>query len=384
MSPLDTLRGTPMSRRVSFLDVGAGYRELRAEIDEAVQRVLDSGWYILGPEVEAFEREYAEYVGAKHCVGVGNGLEAMTLTLRAWGIGPGDEVIVPANTYIATWLAVTQVGAKLVPCELDPATYNLDPSRVERALSARTKVVMPVHLYGQAADLTSITQVLKGTGVRVLDDAAQGHGALHAGKRVGAIADATAWSFYPGKNLGALGDAGAVTTNDEALAESLRVLRNYGSRTKYQNDVAGFNSRMDPLQAAVLRAKLPHLDAWNDRRAAIAARYTQAFADLPWLTLPIVPSHSRPAWHLYVVRCRFRNELQEHLQALGVQTLIHYPIPPHRQQAYAGLGLTDDDYQHTLAIHDTILSLPLGPQLPSADVEHVIASVRSFAPPEPR
>lgn len=353
---------------VPFLDLRAAYRELKAEIDAAVARVLDSGWYILGQEVEAFEAEYAAYCGAQHCVGVANGLDALHLALLAMEVGPGDEVIVPSNTYIATWLAVSQCGATPVPVEPDPATYNLDPQRIEAAITPRTKVILPVHLYGLPADLDPILAIAQRHGLRVLEDAAQAHGARYKGQRIGAHGDAVAWSFYPGKNLGALGDAGAVTTNDPQLADRIRVLRNYGSRVKYVNEVQGWNSRLDPLQAAILRVKLAHLDEWNARRAEIAALYLRELADCG-VVLPQVPDWAQPVWHLFVVRHPRRDDFQQRLAQAGVQTLIHYPIPPHRQAAYAGLGIAPGTLPIAERLAAEVLSLPMGPHLSSAQAE---------------
>lgn len=360
---------------IPFLDLKAAYAELRGEIDAAVARVLDSGWYILGAEVEAFEQEYAAYTGAAHCVGLANGLDALHLGLRALDIGPGDEVIVPSNTYIASWLAVSQCGATPVPVEPDAHTYNLDPARIEAAITPRTCAIMPVHLYGQPADLDPILDIARRHGLRVIEDAAQAHGARYRGRRLGAHGDLVAWSFYPGKNLGAFGDAGAVTTNDAALDRRLRVLRNYGSRVKYVNDEAGWNSRLDPLQAAALRVKLAHLDAWNQRRCALAAAYGQALAALP-LQLPQVPDWAEPAWHLYVVQTESRDELQQRLAAAGIGSLIHYPIPPHRQQAYADAGLAAGSLPIAEAMAERVLSLPMGPQLPVEAVARVAAALR--------
>lgn len=264
--------------KVPFLDFVGPYAELKAELDEAYFRFMQSAWYILGREVEAFEQEFASYCGVRHCVGVGNGLEALHLILRAYGIGPGDEVIVPSNTYIATWLAVSYAGAVPVPVEPDPRTYNLDPSQVEAAITARTKAVMPVHLYGQPADMDPIMAIARNRGLKVIEDNAQAQGARYKGRRTGALGDAAGNSFYPGKNLGAFGDAGAVTTDDADLADRVRTLRNYGSKRKYYNDCRGFNSRLDELQAALLRVKLKKLDEWNDRRRAVAAWYEAGLA----------------------------------------------------------------------------------------------------------
>jgi dTDP-4-amino-4,6-dideoxygalactose transaminase len=357
---------------VPFLDVRAAYLALQPEIDAAVARVLHSGWYTLGDEVEAFEDEWAAYCGAAHAVGVGNGLDALHLALRALEVGPGDEVIVPSNTYIATWLAVSYCGATPVPVEPDARDHNLDPGRIEDAITSRTKVIVPVHLYGVPARLDEILELARRRGLRVLEDAAQAHGARYAGRPLGAHGDMVAWSFYPSKNLGAIGDAGAVTTNDAELAERIRLLRNYGSRVKYVNEVQGFNSRLDPLQAAVLRAKLRWLDAWNARRAQIAAGYLSALAD-SGLGLPTVPPSAVPAWHLFVVTHPQRDALAKLLAERGVQTLIHYPIPPHRQAAYATCRDLQLPLADRLAAH--VLSLPIGPHLDAAQQQQVIDAV---------
>jgi dTDP-4-amino-4,6-dideoxygalactose transaminase len=361
---------------VPFLDLRAAYLELREDIDAAIARVCDSGWYILGPEVERFEEGYAEYLGATHCIGVGNGLEALQLALRAMGVGAGDEVIVSSNTYIATWLAVTNMGATPVVVEPDPATHNLDPARVEAAISARTKVILPTHLYGQPADLDPILDLARKHGLRVLEDGAQAHGARYKGKRLGGHGDAVAWSFYPGKNLGALGDGGAITTNDPDLARELRMLRNYGSEKKYHNEIIGFNSRLDPIQAAVLRVKLRYLDEWNRRRSDIAKLYLDAL-DGCGLGLPFVPDWADSAWHLFVVRLQHRESLQAQLTAQGIQTLIHYPVPPHLQPAYAPLGLAKGAFPIAERLADEVLSLPIGPHLSLDDVKVVAAAVQN-------
>ena len=363
---------------VPFLDLHAGYAEVRDDLDAAYRRVMESGWYIGGEEVEAFEAEFADYCGAEHGVGVGNGLDALHLVLKAYGVGPGDEVIVPSNTFVATWLAVTYTGATPVPVEPDPATYNLDPDRLAEAVTSRTKAVMPVHLYGLPADLDAVLEVARAHGLRVVADAAQAHGARYHGQRVGSLGDAAGFSFYPGKNLGAFGDAGAVTTDDADLADRVRVLRNYGSREKYRNEVVGHNSRLDPLQAAFLRVKLTHLDAWNARRAEIAARYLDGLEGLDDLTLPHVPDGAESAWHLFVVRHPERDRLQAALAADGIQTLIHYPVPPHRQPAYADLGMDDGRFPIAEAVHREVLSLPIGPHLDAASVDRVIGAVRAF------
>lgn len=361
---------------IPFLDLKAPYIELKQEIDEAIARVVSSGWYIGGPEVEAFEEDYAAYCGAKHAIGVANGLDALHLTLLAMDVGPGDEVIVPSNTYIATWLAVSQCGATPIPVEPDERTYNIDPARIEAAISNRTKVILPVHLYGQPADLDPILHIARKHGLKVLEDGAQAHGAKYKGKRLGAHGDAVAWSFYPGKNLGAMGDGGAVTTNDAKLADRIQVLRNYGSRVKYVNEVQGYNSRLDPLQAAILRVKLAHLDTWNTRRTAIAEQYQEGLTD-SGLTLPIVPDWSTPAWHLYVIRHANRDELARVLSERGIGSLIHYPIPPHMQLAYSHLGLTQGHLPIAERIHNEVLSLPMGPTMKSAEADCVIEAINA-------
>jgi dTDP-4-amino-4,6-dideoxygalactose transaminase len=356
-------------------------RRHRAELLAAFTRVLDSGWYVLGAEVEAFEREFAGWCGSAHCVGVGNGLDALTLIFRAYiqqGVMiEGDEVIVPANTYIASILAVSAVRLRPVLVEPDPATFNLDPSRIEAAITPRTKAILAVHLYGRAADMTRITEIAKRRGLKVVEDCAQAHGAIHAGLRVGAWGDAAGFSFYPTKNLGALGDAGAVTTNDAELAGLVRVLRNYGSEKKYHNLHQGVNSRLDELQAALLRVRLPGLDAENARRREVAKRYLAEIRN-PLVSLPMSPEEAAAhVWHLFVVRCAERDRLQRHLAGQGVQTMVHYPIPPHRQQAYRGVftGL----WPITEAIHAEVLSLPMGPHLTDVEVERVVAAVNAFA-----
>lgn len=363
---------------VPFLNLKTQYVELRGEMDIAYRRVMNSGWYILGAEVEAFEKEFADYCGVKHCIGVGNGLDALHLILHAYGIGKGAEVIVPANTYIATWLAVSHAGATPVPVEPDERTYNLDPKRVEEALTPHTRAILPVHLYGQTADMDAVLDIARRHGLTVIEDAAQAHGALYKGNKAGSLGDAAGFSFYPGKNLGAFGDAGAITTNDSKLADKIRALRNYGSRVKYFNEVKGFNSRLDPLQAAFLRVKLKYLDKWNKRRSSVAKRYLRELSDIPGLTLPFVRQWAAPAWHLFVVRHQQRDALQKHLERTGVGTLIHYPVPPHLSGAYAEMGCKDGDYSVTEKIANTVLSLQIEPHLKENEISAVIKAVRSF------
>jgi dTDP-4-amino-4,6-dideoxygalactose transaminase len=362
---------------VPFLDLQAAYLELKSEIDAAILRVLNSGWYILGPEVEAFEAEYSAYCEANHTIGVANGLDALHLALLAMGVGPGDEVIVPSNTYIATWLAVSQCGATPVPVEPVEATFNIDPTRIEAAITPCTKVILPVHLYGQPVDLDPILRIARSHGLKVLEDGAQAHGARYKGKRIGSHGDAVAWSFYPGKNLGALGDGGAVTTNDTELAERIKLLRNYGSKVKYVNEVQGYNSRLDPIQASVLRVKLKQLDEWNARRAQISERYNAVLGETR-LVLPVVPDYAVPVWHLYVIRSRQRDTLQQHLTSRSIGSLIHYPIPPHLQQVYSSLGYKRGDLPIAEAMGEQMLSLPIGPQLARQDLNQVVNALHEF------
>lgn len=362
--------------KVPFLDIGAAHRELRGPLDDAWARVRDSGWYILGEEVEAFEAEFAAYCDVPHCIAVGNGLDALILLLKAAGIGEGDEVIVPSNTYIATWLAVTHAGATPVPVEPDARSFNIDPERVEAAIGPRTKAIMAVHLYGQPADMAPLADIARAHGLKLFEDAAQSHGATYRGARCGALGDGAGFSFYPGKNLGALGDGGAITTGDAELADTLRMLRNYGSRVKYRHEAIGYNSRLDELQAAFLRAKLPALDEWNERRRRIAARYLDALANTPLLLPEVIPD-ADPVWHLFVVRHPDRERLVRELDAAGIGTVIHYPTPPHRQQAYAGMrGLALPISEQ---LHDEVLSLPIGPQMSDEQVDYVIETLRRAA-----
>jgi dTDP-3-amino-3,4,6-trideoxy-alpha-D-glucose transaminase len=365
---------------VPFLDVRAATEELEAPVLEAIERVVRGGWYVLGEETAAFEREFAAFTGAQHTVGVGNGLDAITLALQALGIRPGDEVIVPANTFIATWVAVAQTGARPVGVEPVVGQWNLDPARVADAITPRTRALVPVHLYGQPADLGELLALAKKHGLAVVEDAAQAHGARYNGRRIGAHGDAVAWSFYPGKNLGALGDGGAVTTDDAGLAARVRALGNYGSSKKYVHDVLGANSRLDEIQSAVLRIKLQHLDTWNERRRAIAQRYAEELAEVPGLHLPEVAPNREHVWHLYVIDHASRDELQKYLATNGIQTLVHYPIPAHLSGAFAPLGLGEGAFPITEQAARTHLSLPIGPHLSGEDVGRVIDACQSFSP----
>jgi dTDP-4-amino-4,6-dideoxygalactose transaminase len=361
---------------IPFLDLKAINLLQQDEIEQAMRRVLLSGWYVLGKEVDAFEQAYATYCGTRHAIGVANGLDAIFLVLKAWGVGPGDEVIVPSNTYIATWLAASHCGATPVPVEPVDGTYNLDPARVEAAITPRTRAIIPVHLYGQCVDMDPLMAIAQRHGLKVVEDCAQAHGALYHGRRAGSLGHAAAFSFYPGKNLGALGDGGAITTDDDALALQLRTLRNYGSQKKYHNDVAGFNSRLDELQAAILAVKLPALDGQNARRAALAALYNDHLAGIPGLVLPVVAAAQTPVWHLDVERHPQRDALAQKMADAGIGTLVHYPIPPHRQAAYAAMGLGDGTFPIAEAIHRDVLSLPMGPTLTDADAVAVAHALR--------
>lgn len=361
---------------IPFLDLRSINLRQRQEFHQALDRVLDSGWLILGEETRAFEAEFAAYCGAKHAVGVANGLEALHLVLRAWGIGPGDEVIVPSNTYIATWLAVSYTGATPVPVEPIEATCNIDPARVEAAITPRTRAIIAVHLYGQTADMAALMPIAERHGLKVLEDAAQAHGARQHGRRAGTLGHAAGFSFYPGKNLGALGDAGAVTTDDATLADQLRVLRNYGSKVKYHNEVIGYNSRLDELQSAFLRAKLPLLDADNARRREIAGIYDRELAGIPGLMLPTIAPGCEPVWHLYVVRHARRDALAQALAAAGVGTVIHYPIAAHEQPAYRELGIEKGAFPIAERLHAEVLSLPIGPTMSCDQAVVVAAAVR--------
>ena len=363
-------------KQIPFLDLKASYLELKEELDAAYRRVMESGWYILGQEVEAFEQEFADYCGVKHCIGVGNGLEALHLILRAMEIGPGDEVIVPANTYIATWLAVTYAGAIPIPVEPDERTYNIDPKRIEEAITPRTRAIFPVHLYGQPADMDPILEIAKRHNLKVIEDAAQAHGARYKGKLTGGLGDAAGFSFYPGKNLGAFGDGGAVTTNDDLLADRIRSLRNYGSHVKYYNEVKGFNSRLDELQAAFLRVKLRKLDEWNARRKIVADLYNKGLAEVPDITLPYVSEWAEPVWHLFVIRTSERDQLQKHLADHGIQTMIHYPVPPHKQEAYCEMVLTALPISEK--IHREVLSIPMSPVMTDNEVERVVKALNTI------
>lgn len=359
--------------RVSFLDVGYTYHTIQDEIDTAVQRVLQSGQYIGGNEVSIFETNFAKFVDANHCVGVGNGLDAITLSLRALGVGPGDEVIVPSHTFIATWLAVSETGATPVPVEPELNGYNIDPTFIEAAITKKTKAIIMVHLYGKPCDIDEIHSIASQHGLRVIEDAAQAHGATYKGKRIGGHSDVVTWSFYPGKNLGAFGDGGAVTTDDAQIAAAIRLLGNYGASKKYEHDVLGINSRLDPLQAAVLDVKLKHLNSWNQRRTEIARLYCAELAGLDGIELPIFSDKS--SWHLFVIRSNKRDVLCTKIEQNGIGYGIHYPKPPHRQEPYRE-SHSKNDLSVTDRLATQVLSLPIGPHLDVESLAHVIQCLR--------
>ena len=367
-----------MMTRIPYLDLKQTNLICQEELEQAYHLFVDSGRYILGEAVEKFEGEFADYVGVKHCVGVGNGLEALHLILTAFGIGEGHEVIVPSNTYIATWLAITYTGAKPVPVEPDPRNYNLDPNRVESALTEKTRCILPVHLYGQPANMKPIMEIANKRNLFVIEDAAQAHGALYQARKCGSLGHAAGFSFYPAKNLGALGDAGAVTTQDASLADKIRTLRNYGSKRKYYNDFLGFNSRLDEIQAAFLSVKLSYLDGWNEKRKEIAAYYSRSLEEISELSLPYVPDWSGHVWHIYPILCSQRYALQNYLKDSGIDTLIHYPVPPHLSDAYGFLNYKKGDFPIAEAIALTELSLPIGPCMNIKDAEYVVRAIKNF------
>lgn len=367
-----------MNNQIQFLDLHSTYKELEKEFKNSFKKVMESGFYILGDEVETFEKEYAKYSDSKYCVGVANGLEAISLSLLACGIKPGDEVIVPSNTYIATWLGVSNIGAVPVPVEPDEQTYNINPTLIKKAITSKTRAIIPVHLYGQPADMISINKISKGYGLKVIEDAAQAHGAKINNKKIGSHGDIASWSFYPGKNLGAFGDGGAITTNSIEYAEKIKSLRNYGSKVKYVNDELGFNSRLDPLQAAFLSIKLNHLEIWNDRRRTIANKYLQEI-DNKKITLPYVKEWSDPVWHLFVLRTKNRKLLQEHLNKSGIGSLIHYPIPPYKQKAYSHLNMNYDNFPIANTLADEVISIPIGPHLKRDESDRVVECINEYS-----
>jgi dTDP-4-amino-4,6-dideoxygalactose transaminase len=366
-----------MSPSVPFVSLAQSIAGLREELLAATARVLDSGMFIMGPELLAFESEFAMHSGASHVVGVGNGLDALTLALHAMGVGAGDEVITPCHTFIATWLAISACGATPVAADVDPATYTLDPDSLAHVITPRSKAVIAVHLYGHPADMDGINAVAKANGLKVLEDAAQAHGALYKGRPCGSLGDAAAFSFYPTKNLGAIGDGGAVTTSDAEIARLVRRRRNYGSEKKYVFDEQGVNSRLDELQAALLRVRLSHLDAGNEARRAIAVRYLDGLHGLN-LVLPHVAQWADPVWHLFVVRVRDRARFMAHLLAQGVGTQIHYPELPHQQGAYGFMSISPEIIKTSMVVASEVVSLPMWPEMTPEMIDHVVNVVRSF------
>lgn len=373
-----TLTMNTSMQTIKALDFSGMHNPLREEIISAMSRVYDSNWFILGNELKSFESEYSEFNKTKYTVGVGNGLEALHLSLLALGIGPGDEVLVPSNTYIASALAVTFTGAKPVFIEPRLDTYNINPELIEEKISHRTKAILPVHLYGQCCEMESILKIAQQRGLKVIEDNAQSQGASFKGKLAGSFGDANGTSFYPGKNLGALGDAGAITTESEGLYKKLTTLRNYGSQKKYHNEVIGFNSRLDELQAAVLRVKLPHLGSWNNSRIEIAQTYVSYLSNLEEIVLPKTHPDATHVYHQFIIRTHKRDELQNYLKDHGIETLIHYPIPPHLQECYRDLGFKKGDFPIAEEIAESALSLPIYPGLGDASVKRVCEAIKDF------
>lgn len=374
--PVQRVRGllADLTTQVPFLDLKAMRRELGGELDAAVSRTLDSGWYLLGAELEEFEREFAAYCGVRHCVGVASGLSAIELALRAAGVGPGDEVIVPAYTWVATWLAVTRTGARPVGVDVEEATYNIDPRLIGDAVTERTAAIVPVHLRGEPADMDAIAATAPANDLLVVEDAAQAHGARHRGRRAGALGDAGAFSFYPSKNLGGIGDGGAITTDDDELAERARLLRNYGMRSRYEIEEAGVNSRLAEVQAAALRAMLPRLDAWNRARVALAETYLDAFGGHDAISAPTVPEWADPVWHLFMIGIADRDSCRQALSEHGIETLVHYPVLPSRSAPYAK-EWPPGSFPVAERLASAALSLPLYPQLDSAVCARVAEAV---------
>jgi len=372
---------------VPFLSLQIEETSLREEIDDAIRRVIAASQFIRGPEVELFEEEWAEYCDANYCIGVGNGLDALQLALRAGGVGPGDEVLVPPNTFIATWFAVSNVGAIPVPVALEDGGFNIDPARISEFVTPKTKAIIPVHLYGHPVAMDLLLQESKRHGLLVIEDAAQAHGATYKGKKIGSHGDMVAWSFYPGKNLGAFGDAGAVTTNSQKFADKIRLLGNYGSQEKYKHDIIGVNSRLDEIQAAILRPKLRRLNQWNLRRREIAQKYTREFnlafgRDSDFIKFPTESPGAISAWHLYVVSSKRRDEIRDGLKDCGVETVMHYPLDPRFQTAYADNPYVTQNRQGSASNRGAeLFSLPIGPTLSDLHVDHVIRSLLTVATP---
>lgn len=364
---------------IKFLDLKLAYEELEDEISGSIKEVLSSGWYIGGERLEVFEENFSKYSGSKYTIGVANGLDALKLSLKALNISQGDEVIVPSNTYIATWLAVTEVGATPVPVEPDETTYNISINNIKKLVTNKTKAILPVHLYGHPVDSDPIENFIRDKKISLVYDAAQAHGSLYKGNPIGGLGDATAWSFYPGKNLGAFGDAGAITTNDLSLANKLRALRNYGSHKKYVNDVIGYNSRLDPIQAAALDVKLKYLSEWTSRRSKIADRYSSEISKAYFET-PVTKNWANHGWHLYVIRTKHREEAISYLNEKKIETIIHYPIPPHKQKAYLNNYKNLGKLPVAESMSDEVLSIPIGPHLKDNEVDYIIDCLNQFVP----
>lgn len=366
--------------KIKFLNLAASYLELKKEIDKTLKNVLSFGWYILGENVSLFEKEFADYCGTQYCIGVGNGMDALELVLRAYEIGLGDEVIVPANTYIATVLAIMNVGAVPILVEPNLFTYNLDPNKIEAAITRKTKTVLPVHLYGQCADMRKIGEICKKNNLVLIEDAAQAHGAIYYGRKAGNLGDGAGFSFYPGKNLGGFGDGGAVTTNNGRIADYVRTARNYGSKKKYYNLIKGVNSRLDEIQAAILRVKLKFLDKWNARRRIIAKYYLDhlnSFRNENFI-LPVVAKGNTHIWHLFVIRSKKRNKLISYLEEHGIETLVHYPVPPYKQLALKEIRYLSPKFPITNKLSQEVLSLPIGPHLTKQETAYVCETVNKF------
>jgi dTDP-4-amino-4,6-dideoxygalactose transaminase len=362
---------------VPFVDLKAQYRTIAEEVNEGIGQVLENTAFILGRDVELFEQEFASYCNVSFAVGLDNGTSALELVLRAHGIGDGDEVITVANTFIATASAIAFTGARPVLVDIDPQTYNIEVGAIEQAITERTKAIMPVHLYGQPADIDPIMELAKGRGLIVIEDACQAHGALYKGRRVGSIGDAACFSFYPAKNLGGYGDGGILVTNDEDIANRVKMLRNYGQKEKYHHLFIAYNRRLDTLQAAVLRVKLKRLDEWNQARRRSAQLYNELLANSDVVT-PVEASYAQHVYHLYIVRVQDRDGLQEHLKSRGVSTGIHYPIPVHLQEAYRYLGYQKGDFPITEGYAEEILSLPMYPELTEEQIQYVVQAINDF------
>lgn len=363
--------------KVPFLDIHAAYTEVKTSVDEAFTRVMDSGWYIAGNELSLFEKEFSSYCDTEYCVGVGNGLDALQLILKAYDIGEGDEVIVPSHTFIATWLAVSNCGAKPAPVDAIKDGFTIDPDKIVKSITPKTRAIIVVHLYGQPAEMDKINEIAKKHGLKVIEDAAQAHGAIYKNKVVGSLADAAAFSFYPGKNLGAFGDGGAVVTNDKELSKRIRMLGNYGSEKKYHHELQGMNSRLDELQAAFLRVRLKKMPEWNNRRRKIAEIYNNALGNVQELILPKEIEDIESVWHLYVIQYEHRDTLMQELKKINIETMVHYPIPPHMTGAYK-VEMKNRIFSRTEILAKTVLSLPIGPHLKISDAENISEAVKSI------